>query len=72
MPAKISKEEYREARNNYYGWCARCEDFTRPCTEPDIRVGTVDNGYHCPECGDNVMGAEEAMFNGTVEIAGWD
>jgi len=55
---EISYQRYREARNNYEGWCTKCRAFTRDCgTEPDAEE------YSCPQCGENTcMGAENAMI----------
>ena len=61
--SSISEERYHEACDSYEGYCTECKDFTRETTEPDAE------GYDCPKCdGDTVMGAEQAMITGEVEI----
>lgn len=60
----VSMDSYREATDNYQGWCSVCEDFTRDATEPDAE------GYDCPKCeGNTVMGAEQALVVGEITIA---
>jgi hypothetical protein len=62
---KVSFNEYKDATNNYRGWCTVCKEFTRDNTEPDIRPG--EPGYDCPVCEENtVMGAEDAMITGHI------
>ena len=46
-------ETYEEMRDSYQGWCTKCKEITRDCTEPDAE------DYDCPECGENtVIGAD--------------
>jgi Zn finger protein HypA/HybF involved in hydrogenase expression len=53
---QISEDEYRNASENYEGWCTKCNSFTRDQTEPDAE------GYDCPECEENtVVGADNAL-----------
>jgi len=60
---KITEAEYRDATNNYLGWCTGCEEFTRDNTEPDAR------GYDCPKCREyTVMGAEDAVLTGEITV----
>ena len=60
----IKVEVYKNACNNYMGWCVVCQDFTRPNTEPDAR------DYNCPVCKDttSVSGAEEALLDSFFEV----
>ena len=60
-PKRITEEQYRDASENYQGYCTVCRKFTRDCTEPDAE------GYDCPECeGDTCMGAEQALLVGEI------
>lgn len=60
----ITMETYREATDTYLGWCPKCQDFTRECTEPDAEE------YDCPDCNENtVAGAEQALLLGLIDIA---
>ena len=62
-PAVVSMAEYQKYRDEYWGFCTVCQDWTRDCTEPDARE------YDCPVCGDNaVYGAEEAVMDELVEL----
>lgn len=59
----MSVDEWQEACDSYTGYCTECKDFTRECTEPDAE------GYDCPDCdGDTVVGAEQAMLLGIIEL----
>jgi len=59
----IAEADYFDAVSNYIGYCTKCEDFTRECTEPDAEH------YDCPECdGMTVCGAEQAMLLGLFDI----
>ena len=63
MATRVTREEYREACDGYYGWCPSCEDFTRPGTEPDV------GDYDCPDCDSyEVHGAEQALLVGLISI----
>lgn len=61
----LTIEEYQALREEYAGYCTHCNAITQPDgVEPDA------HGYQCEECdGLNVMGIEEAMFCGHLEIA---
>ncbi len=60
----MTVDEYREAREEYHGFCTECEAVTLECgVEPDAR------DYKCPECGlFTVIGIEEALIDGRIEI----
>ena len=59
----ITLSEYDDARDSHLGWCPTCEEFARDSTEPDA------DGYDCPDCGgQRVVGAEQALLLGLVEI----
>ncbi len=59
----VSTADYRDACENYTGWCTGCHDFTRDGTEPDAE------GYDCPACEQNlVMGAEQALMLGIIDL----
>jgi len=58
---QMDEEDFREAAEDFMGWCTLCNAFTRPHTEPDAE------DYDCPCCGhDTVMGAENALFEGLI------
>ncbi len=60
---EIATEEYRQACDEYLGWCEDCQEFTREQTEPDAYA------YRCPECNaERVIGAENAMMIGAFDI----
>lgn len=60
---QISQNEYLEYQESYYGFCVKCDGFTRDCTEPDARE------YDCPDCDQNtVCGAAEALLMGLIEF----
>jgi predicted RNA-binding Zn-ribbon protein involved in translation (DUF1610 family) len=60
----ISEDEYLDYTENYTGYCTACQDFTRDSTEGDAEY------YPCPDCGGNhVMGTENALISGLIEIA---
>jgi hypothetical protein len=62
VPA-ITENEFAEATDNSMGWCPKCREFTRDCTEPDAE------GYDCEQCGENsVVGAEVAMVAGMFDF----
>ncbi len=64
MPAavSISLALYLKYREECWGVCTVCRDWTADCVEPDARK------YECPDCGErSVYGAEEAMMLGLVE-----
>ena len=59
----IDHDRFREACENYEGWCIICKRFTRDQTEPDA------HDYLCPECNTNsCMGAEDALLSGEIDI----
>lgn len=59
----VSSIDYEDMCDSYMGFCTLCQEFTRENTEPDAHE------YDCPDCGNNsVMGAEEAMMAGEIEI----
>jgi hypothetical protein len=61
---KVSESEYKQAAENYVGWCTKCKAFTRDETEPDA------DGYDCPECEEHiVVGAENALILGLFEFS---
>jgi len=62
MP-RVAGFTYRDMCDDNMGWCPDCQDFTRDCTEPDAE------NYDCPLCGgDSVMGAEQALLLGKIDI----
>ena len=63
MSKQVMGCSYRDACDDYMGWCTVCTDFTRDATEPDAE------GYDCPQCGNyTVMGAEQALLTGEIEV----
>ncbi len=55
--SNLDIELVEEMRELSMGYCTKCQDWTRDCTEPDA------SGYDCPCCGANsVIGAEEILF----------
>jgi len=61
MKGKTTEEEYLDAVDLYYGWCTKCNEFTRDSTEPDAEE------YDCPVCRHNtVYGAEQALILGLI------
>jgi hypothetical protein len=61
--ATIDEDEFREAVDSNLGWCYACEDFTNSGVEPDAE------NYECECCGRRaVMGAEQALIEGYIEI----
>lgn len=64
---KVQEEDFIEAQDCNTGWCPECKDFTRDNTEPDA------DGYGCPICETSgVMGAEQALLVGAIELVGGD
>lgn len=60
---KISKEDYLDATSDYLGWCPNCQAFTTTDVEPDAEF------YTCMDCEEEVvMGAENALIDGLIEI----
>lgn len=60
---KVSFADFQEAVSTYLGWCKDCEGFTRDDTEGDAE------NYDCPICdGNNVIGAENAMIMGLLDL----
>ena len=61
---KITEYEYREARDNYAGYCTSCDDVTSDSgVEPDAC------NYECPACDQKtVFGIEEALLMGQFEL----
>jgi hypothetical protein len=60
---KMTSAEFREHTENYMGYCKACDDMTTDSVEPDAE------GYTCDSCEKNkVMGAEQAMMMGLIEI----
>ncbi len=54
---------FKKACDGYRGYCSKCKKMTRGECEPDAR------GYPCPKCkGTTVMGAEEALMMGYIQI----
>ena len=63
MAKKIGQRAFQNACDQYKGFCTHCQKFTRGETEPDAR------DYPCPKCGGNtVMGAEDALLSGELDI----
>jgi predicted RNA-binding Zn-ribbon protein involved in translation (DUF1610 family) len=60
----LSREEFREHREDYDGYCTTCEEVTRYGeTEPDAEE------YECPQCGqDTCYGIEQALLLGYLEV----
>lgn len=56
--------EYSERLEASEGYCTACKKWTAEGVEPDAE------GYKCPECdGMTVMGAENALCHGDVDVA---
>ena len=63
MGAVVSLEQFHGLRDQYVGFCTKCQDWTTEEVEPDAQE------YICPVCGDQtVYGAEEAFIEGLVEV----
>ena len=64
MPAaRVSMAEYYKYRDEYWGFCTACQDWTADTVEPDARE------YECPVCGEQaVFGAEEALLLELVDL----
>lgn len=63
MPTKTTEARYREACENYEGWCKTCCDFTTMEVEPDAE------DYECDQCGEHtVVGAEDALMLELIEF----
>ena len=60
----MTEAEWREAADNYQGFCLSCRDWTRECTEPD--VDEHDN-YHCPVCHGTVIGADTVLYTDSID-----
>jgi hypothetical protein len=62
-PVKFSEQAFQEYCDDDMGFCTVCKEFTRDMVEPDAR------SYECEECGNlSVMGAEEALIEGVIDI----
>ncbi len=62
----MSEAEYRDANNEYLGFCLACGNEQGGC-EPDARQ------YECESCGaKKVYGIEELLMMGLVTIKGDD
>jgi Zn finger protein HypA/HybF involved in hydrogenase expression len=60
---KITQKRFETAMEKYEGWCTTCCRFTRNQTEPDAEE------YDCWKCnGKTVMGAEQALLLGEIEL----
>lgn len=60
----LTEAEYKEACDNYQGICLECEEL-QDGVEPDAE------NYECESCGAfEVMGIEEALLMGEIDIAG--
>jgi hypothetical protein len=62
----LTASAYTDAREDYAGYCATCDDITSDSgVEPDAE------GYKCQTCeGMTVMGIEQALLVGKVTIDG--
>lgn len=59
----IREHEYREAREENYGWCRKCRDLSYGSVEPDAE------NYECEECGSQqVYGIEQGLIMGMFAI----
>lgn len=59
----LTEEEYEEHTESYDGLCISCLEWTNGDVEPDAE------NYKCDSCGESkVMGAEQAMMCGHIEI----
>jgi predicted RNA-binding Zn-ribbon protein involved in translation (DUF1610 family) len=65
---KMKASEYVELTNEFAGYCTACDDVTEHGgVEPDAER------YECPDCGKRtLMGIEQAMLLGRIEIVAWD
>ena len=62
-PVSLTEEEYLDHTEAYDGLCLSCHSWTDGGCEPDAE------DYHCDECDeDAVVGAEQAMLMGKLEI----
>lgn len=61
---KISTEAFRESREEYHGYCLKCDDITEwGGVEPDAEK------YPCPQCHcKTVMGVENALLMGHLRF----
>ena len=59
----LTEEEFREYRDEYFGFCTSCGELEEGGVEPDAR------GYECGSCEKNsVIGLEEALITGHINI----
>jgi hypothetical protein len=66
-PVSLTEEEYLDHTEAYDGICLSCHSWTDGGVEPDAEE------YMCEDCGvDAVVGAEQAMLLGKLEIVGDD
>jgi Zn finger protein HypA/HybF involved in hydrogenase expression len=67
-PVSLTKEEYLDHTEAYDGLCLSCHSWTDGGVEPDAEH------YTCEDCGapDAVVGTEQAMLLGKIEIVGVD
>ena len=60
----LTETEYSSKLEASEGYCTACKNWTAEGVEPDAE------GYKCPECdGMTVMGAENALCHGDVDVA---
>lgn len=64
MGATVTMAEYRLYRNEYWGFCTACQEWTEVGgVEPDARE------YQCPVCDEaTVYGADEALMMELVDV----
>lgn len=59
----LREHQYKEAREENYGWCRQCRDLSYGSVEPDAE------NYECDECGKNqVFGIEQGLIMGVFAI----
>lgn len=63
MTLKLTEEEWSHHRGNFDGICLACGEWTTGGVEPDA------HNYKCEGCRRmQVMGAEDALFGGHIEL----
>jgi hypothetical protein len=59
----VSMEEFKEAQENYLGWCTHCQDFCGEECESDAEE------YECPVCEQKTCyGADQALIMGLIDF----
>lgn len=59
----MTKDQFQECRDSYYGYCGTCGASQMGSVEPDAE------GYDCEACGEpDLMGYEQALLLGHIRI----